>query len=343
MKKKRESFGFINNIILMGGGQLLVDFLDLLININIKVLVVTSPRQIEEIIEPTEDKTLKENFIEKNIKYLISDDINRNEEIISQINNHTIGLSISGAWIFKRKIIEAFNGRLLNVHGSNLPQNKGGGGHTWRILSDDRAGGVSIHFIDEGIDTGEILMQNLFLYNDRLRIPDEFFSHTRKKAKVLFVKFLKKIVNNENFEIIEQNEFKSSYWPRISSEINAYIDWTWGIKEIEKFICAFDDPYPGAKTYVRKQEVYLKKCSYDLYENSFHPFQKGIIYRKTASNLYVASEEGALLIGEIRNRDGKDYFNKINLGDRFYTPKFYLEKAMSERAVFTPRGLKTHN
>ena len=85
---------------------------------------------------------------------------------MSKITNTTLGFSISGAWVFRHDFISVFNGKIFNIHGSNLPQNRGGAGYSWRILRNDRSGGVAIHFVDEGLDTGKIIMYKNFTFDN---------------------------------------------------------------------------------------------------------------------------------------------------------------------------------
>jgi hypothetical protein len=106
----------------------------------------------------------------------------------------------------------------------------------------------------------------------------------------------------------------------------------------EWFSCAFDDPYKGASTFFNGLRVRLKGCFSVINDGTFHPFQKGFIYKISGSSVFVAAEEGSLIIQSAK--DDNDIFNNVIIGDRFYTPVKYLEKARQFRAVYTPVGLK---
>ena len=60
--------------------------------------------------------------------------------------------------IIKKSIIEYLQGRLINLHISLLPWNRGADPNLWSFL-EDTPKGVTIHEIDEGIDTGDIIAQ----------------------------------------------------------------------------------------------------------------------------------------------------------------------------------------
>jgi len=66
--------------------------------------------------------------------------------------------------IVNRSIIEYLNGRIINLHISMLPWNRGADPNLWSFL-DDTPKGVTIHYIEEGLDTGEILVQKEISYD----------------------------------------------------------------------------------------------------------------------------------------------------------------------------------
>ncbi|HCI03493.1 TPA: hypothetical protein DE059_01050, partial [Candidatus Peribacteria bacterium] len=158
--------------------------------------------------------------------------------------------------------------------------------------------------------------------------------------KELFKDFLDKIKKGDDFELMPQPEHLSTYWPRISSELHSYIDWSYDLIDLERFICAFDDPYDGAQTFINNKMVHVKDCIASLSEGSFHPFQTGIVYRKSKDHLFIAAKQGTLIIGRVITDNGEDLMKNINVGDRFHTPQSLLENSMSKRAIFTPKGLK---
>ena len=64
-----------------------------------------------------------------------------------------------------------------------------------------------------------------------------------------------KFIKKKGFK---QINYMSSYWPRLSSEINGWIDWNISGLDLELFIRAFDNPYKGAMTNWRGEKVYIK-------------------------------------------------------------------------------------
>jgi methionyl-tRNA formyltransferase len=336
-----KGFGDLSSLIMLGGGPLLPQIAKKARERGASVLAVISERHSNDIIDLGKGPIALGRYLERNgIEFIVSQDVNRDAEVIGRIAGEALGISFGAAWIFKQDFIDLFGGRLINLHGTRLPEDKGGGGFSWRIMRDDRKGYVLIHQVAPGIDEGDIITFEEFLYPHGCRIPAEYERYTIDKYLDLFEAFFKDIQNGRSFKLIPQQGYFSSYWPRLQSDVHGYIDWQWSVEEIERFICAFDDPYPGASTYLNERRVRLKKCVVDRGAGSFHPFQRGIVYRVTEEAVYIASREGALIVSSVVDEAGVKMQGSLRVGDRFHTPISYLEKALEYRAIYTPEGLK---
>ncbi len=70
--------------------------------------------------------------------------------------NADLALSIMFGYILKPEFIELFPDGVVNVHPSYLPYNRGAYPNVWSIV-DGTPAGTTIHYIDSGIDTGDII------------------------------------------------------------------------------------------------------------------------------------------------------------------------------------------
>lgn len=330
-------FGKIENVILFGGGPFLIYACDQIKKYGLKVAAFTAKRHLEEKIH---DKPMIQWLEEKEVEYYSSDNINTDDTIEAFINNNTIGISIGSAWIFKSSFIDKFQGRLLNMHGTLLPKNKGGGGFSWQILMANRQGCCLLHKVDVGIDTGDIVKYKEFYYPESCKIPQDYNDKYFKQNKLFFDEFLQEIENNIDFNISGQSEYHSTYWPRLNTDLHGYIDWSYKSENIYRFINAFDDPYAGAITFIDDIKVRIKSCFHDFNDGLFHPFQTGIIFRKSDTAIFVAAESGTLIVQKVLDYEGKNIIGEMKLGSRFYTPYKYLENAKMSRVIYTPKGVK---
>ena len=144
--------------------------------------------------------------------------LNKNTEVVQteekitleQIKDIGPDLIISFGYrhIIRPSIIREFEGRLLNLHISYLPWNRGAGPNVWSFI-EKTPKGVSIHLMDEGIDTGDIIFQNkVFLRNS------DTLKHTHgileEEIQNLFIRNWEAIKNLQ-FRRIKQDPDKGSY------------------------------------------------------------------------------------------------------------------------------------
>src|SRR5262249_28524957 len=61
--------------------------------------------------------------------------------------------------IISKEVIEKVGGKIFNVHPSLLPRHRGCSSLTWAIIEGDPVTGITFHYIDQGVDTGRILLQ----------------------------------------------------------------------------------------------------------------------------------------------------------------------------------------
>ena len=334
------NFGKIDQWMLFGGGQLLSGLSLKLKEERFKVFVVTSERHSSEFISIADKTTLKDFLIGNDIDFLVSEDVNSDSDVISRITKNTLGASIGAAWIFKAEFIKNFEGKLLNLHGTKLPENRGAGGYSWRILKNERLGISLIHQVDAGVDTGNIIKYEEYFYPPSCRIPIDYKNYYVGKTLEFLDGFIGNIKEGAEFEVIKQQEYFSTYWPRLNTDKHGFVNWNWRVKDLEQFICAFDVPYKGASTFLNGLRVRLKSCFSVTNDGTFHPFQRGLVYKVAGSSIFVACDEGGLIIRSVKDDNDNDIFNNVKIGDRFYTPVKYLEEASQFRAVYTPVGLK---
>tara|TARA_Y100000816_G_C26107780_1_gene589365 strand:- start:1147 stop:2115 length:969 start_codon:yes stop_codon:yes gene_type:complete len=322
----------MRRLIIIGGGYLTIETAKLFKK-KFDVVVITSLRHSNEIIN---NKKFKDYFKNVGIEFHIKSKLS-SKFLISNFKKNSILISIGSHWIIKNDVIKYFKGKTYNVHGTRLPQDRGGGGFSWQIMQEKNIGYAVIHEINDKIDDGDIIFYKEFNYPEN-SIPLE-------RNNIYISKTLQLIKENMNFFLkdlqvkkLNQTPFFSIYWPRLNSFKQGWIDWKWGGRYINSFIKAFDDPYPGAKTMLNNNIICLKKSLFENIDGSFHPFQSGIIYRKTNKNLFVSVTDGTLKISSIFNEKGKELnIKKIKLGDRFFTPQKKLEKAMSVRAKYSSK------
>ena len=188
-----------------------------------------------------------------------------------------IGISINCRNIIKKMVINYFNQPILNLHDSYLPDERGGALNSWRILNGISEVGNTLHYLEEGVDTGAIVLQHKTLIDKEHPQPIDYLQAETVNCEKILTSYIDKLRLNKLITAVEQENNKSYYYPRLFTEINGIINWDWDIDQIERFIRAFSFPYPGAYTYYRGGKINILSCSVEASANTFHPFANGKI------------------------------------------------------------------
>jgi methionyl-tRNA formyltransferase len=146
--------------------------------------------------------------------------------------------------ILTKSILKIPQYRAVNIHASLLPQYRGAAPIVWAILKGEKVTGVTTMFMDEGMDTGDILLQR------EIPIEDGDTAETLRQRLALlgaqlFVETLEKLKAG-SIHPIPQDPSKATYAPPLKKE-DGRIDWRKEAKEIDLQVRAFD-PWPGAFT-----------------------------------------------------------------------------------------------
>ena len=335
-----QLFGPIKTVILFGSGTVLTRLLDELAGKK-TICVVTGERLAQS---PSHERgmSLQEFVAARGVMFDVCEDVNTHPLPSSWLGPATLGISFGAPWIFRARLIAQFGGKLVNAHHAPLPRGRGGGGFSWQILQSDRAGGCVIHQVTTGIDDGPILKLRKYRFPRSCKVPAEFDVYASDQMYRLVSEFVREIERGARFEPAAQREATSTYWPRLCTDLHGFIDWSWGVRDLVAFIDAFDRPYPGASTFWNGARVRVRDArALRRAEGRRHPFQRGLVYRRTSAGLHVAAQGGSLVIGSVVSDEAGDVTSRIKIGDRLSTPQERLEAALWTRVAYTASGMTT--
>ena len=111
--------------------------------------------------------------------------------------------------IIKKKLLEIPRIGVINRHNALLPKNRGRLTPFWVLHKGEDETGVSIHFIDEGIDSGDIIVQEKF----KITKKDTFNSIVKKNYKIASDAMLKALdlIEKGNYKLIPNNDKFATY------------------------------------------------------------------------------------------------------------------------------------
>lgn len=158
--------------------------------------------------------------------------------------------SIYYRYLISDNVINFVNGKIINLHPSLLPKYRGCSSLTWAIIEGEKQAGFTYHYINSGIDTGNIILQQTIKIED-FDTQLSLYYKVMYEAAEFFSDVLSLLENN--FKGIEQKG-ETSFHKR-GCPHDAVIDPSWKLEKIERFIRAMIFPPYKPATYKNK-EIY---------------------------------------------------------------------------------------
>ncbi|MHA8057408.1 methionyl-tRNA formyltransferase [Aquirufa nivalisilvae] len=276
-----------------------------------QLLIKDSSVQIEFIVPRTDskDQTLFEFSQKYHIPYFKGVNIN-SDDFYNQVNSFEIDLFVSMSFnqIFKSRITNFPRLGTINCHAGKLPFYRGRNILNWVLINDEKEFGITVHFIDDGIDTGDIILQRCFPISDEDNYESLLQISYKECATILFDS-IKKIQSNV-FERIKQNSIHPvGFYCGLRSQGDEILNWNQSSRELFCFIRAICYPGPRATTYLNGNEVKINKSA--LIEGA--PKYKstiGQIVGKTQRGFVVKTNDSIIEIFEIESEI------KLKIGDK---------------------------
>ncbi|EME69328.1 methionyl-tRNA formyltransferase [Paramagnetospirillum caucaseum] len=243
----------------------------------------------------------------------------------------TAAFSCSCRSIIRGDFIRAFGGLVFNLHPSRLPLERGGGTFSWRIMNGSDEVSATLHMIDEGVDTGLLLSTRTGELNHPYPLPNHFLAATNRVYAQLIEDFLDAAEAGQPLPARPQDEDQATYLPRLHTETNGAIDWSWPIEALERFIRAFGPPYPGAFTFIGETKVAVLDAEIEPDGQIWHPYAAGrVLSRLSDGSVRVIANGGILRIRRVMvDWQESRPAELIGITDMFSTPPEILHRARS--------------
>lgn len=205
-------------------------------------------------------------------------------------------LSINYLFLVEKDAI-AHASMAINFHGSLLPKYRGRTPHVWSIINNEKWAGVSAHLIDDGCDSGDLVLQ------ERVQITEEM---TGADLLSVYEEIYVQIVDKVIF-LFERNELrpqtqdhgKATYFGKRGPD-DGLIDWSWQKERIRNWVRAQAFPYPGAFSFIQNEKFIIDKICYsDLGFRQDDP--NGLIIHKVDNLVVVKTPNGAVELEQFRD------------------------------------------
>ncbi len=157
-------------------------------------------------------------------------------------------------YIVPTVIIESVPFGCMAIHASLLPKYRGMAPITWAIINGEKETGVSLFYLEKGVDTGDIVAQKSIAI-ERADTVGSVYARVTDISIDILKEYLPLIARGKAPRIPQDHD-RATIFPRRNPE-DGLIDWSLPVKKICDFIRAQTRPYPGAFCYYEKRKLYI--------------------------------------------------------------------------------------
>ncbi len=235
----------------------------------------------------------------------------RDEEslkLIKELDPDVIVVAAYGK-ILPKELLEIPKFGCINIHASILPKYRGSAPIHWSIINGEKETGITIMQMDEGMDTGDILLI------DKLEISEndstgDLFQKLSILGGDLLLKALDGIEAGKISPVKQKNE-EATYAPMLKKE-DELIDWHIPSKDLHNKIRGMN-PWPGVYTFFRGERLKIQK-SILISEDKETGLTPGEIIDISPGRILVAAKKGITSLVTVqpagkRQLDSKDFVN----------------------------------
>ena len=266
---------------------------------------------------------VKKFAINNNIKYLQPKNL-KEQSLIDKITSINPDIIVVVAFrMIPKSIWQIPKYGTINLHASLLPNYRGSAPINWVIINNENFTGVTTFFIDDKIDTGDILLQEKIKVDKKINAGE-----LHDKLKVIGARTVKKtieeILNNSLKQKKQEHDknYKTAY--KLDKE-NIKIDWNQNCLEIYNKIRGLS-PFPGSRASLINDNGDVKRVIF--YESEYviedHNFENGQI-TKEKDFINITCNDGFIKIKNLK-MEGKKRMNTSSFLNGFDIENYRMIK-----------------
>jgi methionyl-tRNA formyltransferase len=249
------------------------------------------------------DADLKAHAERLGIPFKTRDNINH-PDFVSWVveQNPDINVSMSFNQIFREPVICSAPAGLINCHAGALPFYRGRNVINWAIINGEDKIGVTVHYVDSGIDTGDIILQDFIPVSQR----DDYgtvLALAHQQCADTLVEALK-IIRSGNTKRTRQEPIHpiGTYCPgRVAGD--EWINWQWPTEQIHNFIRGVAPPAPGAQTSVNGVRIAVIRSEL-IADAPSYIATSGVVVGRDPGSVVIKTGDTTVRITQIADIDG---------------------------------------
>lgn len=282
-------------VLFMGTPDFAVDALEALIQSEHEVVgVVTQPDKPKGRGKEMQFPPVKECAVKYNIPVFQPAKV-KTPEGVETLRSFGADIFVVAAFgqILSKEILDMPKYGCINIHASLLPKYRGAAPIQWAVIDGEKQSGVTIQQMNEGIDTGDILLKAV-VDLDPKETGESLYEKLSKTGAELILQVLP-MIEAGTVKPEKQDDSLSTHAGKLSKALGC-IDWNKSAVEIERLIRGLNS-WPSAYTSFKGKT--LKIWEADVVKNRAAG-EPGSVAAVTKTDITVNAGEGQLLLKSIQ-------------------------------------------
>ena len=253
------------------------------------------------------DPKLKAYSDKYNIPFLIQKNVNE-ESFLKQISEYKCDIFVSMSYdqILKSQIRNLTPKGFINCHAGALPFYRGRNVINWAIINGEDRLGITVHHVDDGIDTGDIIKQEFI----PISAEDDYATMLDKTqtacAEVLYQALTD--IELANAKRIQQSSIHPvGFYCSRRQAGDEWVNWSWPSERIHNFVRGICPPGPGARFKINGETWAITKTKL-IPEAPTYIGAEGTVVARSQDGVAVKTGDTTLQIHKVCRQDKKGIF-----------------------------------
>ncbi len=196
--------------------------------------------------------------------------------------NCDIFVSMSFNQIFRENLYTLPKYKTINCHAGLLPFYRGRNVLNWVLINGDSHFGITVHYIDSGIDTGDIILQKKYKISEKDTYETLLNKSYEECPKLIYKAILN--IQNRTIKTFKQTDIHPvGFYCSRRVKGDERLNWNQCSKSIFNFVRAISKPGPQARSFHNEEEILINKIRLIKFSKNYIGIPGSVIMVKPRS------------------------------------------------------------
>lgn len=227
-------------------------------------------------------------------------------EIESLARSASAGVAISMNWptLLQREIRSAFAHGVVNAHPGDLPRYRGNACPNWAILAGEREVVLTLHEMDDGLDTGPVYLKRAFALTDTTYVGD-VYDFLADAVPASFVELVDGLATGALQPTPQPDDPQAALrcFPRLPRD--SEVEWHDDATLVARLVRASAEPFAGAYTHLGTDRVVIWRARAEPLPTPALGTPGQVTFRDPSGPVGVLCGTGQLVLEELEDSEGR--------------------------------------